>query len=76
MLRKSEKSVVLLLQQDHPCREGVRRVTLSPLILGKNYWSAFSILPSMHREILGLQGERCRRLLEINQKNVRNDMVI
>lgn len=48
--------------------EGVRRVTLSPHILGTNYWSAFSILPSMHHEILGLQGERCRHLLEINQE--------
>lgn len=61
MLRKSEKSVVLLLQQDHPCRKFETWQTLARYS-DTNYWNMLGNLPLMHHEILGLLGERCRHL--------------
>lgn len=48
--------------------ESVRRVRLSPHILALKTGASSAFLPSMHHEIQGLQGERCRHLLKRNQK--------
>lgn len=47
--------------------EGVKGVKILPHILELNTEVCSTFLPSMHRETLGLLGERCRHLLETNQ---------
>lgn len=60
MLRKSEKSVVLRLQQDHPYKRW--DVFNFSHIFCHQILATIIILPSMHHEIQGLPGERCSHL--------------
>lgn len=61
MLRKSEKSVVLLLQQDHPWRK-VQKHQLWPDNKTQASKGFTGILPSMHHGKLELLGDRCSHL--------------
>lgn len=61
MLRKSEKSVVLLLQQDHPWEDFTQTLVLTTK--GDKVICVFSnYLPSRHHGTLGLLGDMCSHL--------------